>query len=47
MSAAVRTHGEFSAEPPRELFPIPEHIDITWQFYDVTAEGLATREAPR
>ena len=39
MSAAVRIQGEFSAEPPRELFPIPEDIDITWQFYDVTADG--------
>jgi hypothetical protein len=39
MSAAVRIQREFSAEPPRELFPIPEDIDLTWQFYDVTTDG--------
>jgi serine/threonine-protein kinase len=39
MAAPVRTHPEFSAEPPKELFPIPEDIETTWRFYDVTPDG--------
>ena len=39
MSAAVRIQGEFSSEPPRELFAIPEDIDLTFRFYDVTPDG--------
>jgi hypothetical protein len=39
MAAAVRTHPEFSAEPPKELFPVPEDIETVGRFYDVTADG--------
>jgi hypothetical protein len=39
MAAAVRTHPEFSAEPPKELFAIPEDIHTVFRFYDVTPDG--------
>jgi hypothetical protein len=39
MAVAVRTHPEFSAEPPKELFHIPEDIETVFRFYDVTADG--------
>jgi hypothetical protein len=49
MSAAVRVQGELSADPPREIFQIPEDIDTEWRFYDVAADGkrfLMVRKDP-
>jgi Tol biopolymer transport system component len=38
-SSAVRTSPTFAADPPRELFTLPDEIVRGWVFYDATADG--------
>jgi serine/threonine-protein kinase len=40
MSAAVRTKPDFSSDPPRVLFAIPDDIELfAYGFYDATPDG--------
>jgi Tol biopolymer transport system component len=38
-SSAVRTSPTFAADPPRELFTLPDEVAVEAAFYDATADG--------